>query len=131
MSHPSPYEERREFFRIDFRHPVKFRQFREPHDGLRLGTVENISPSGILFKSRILPPLSTLLWMDLDFRTLKICSEIETRALKAEQGLLGKVVRVEEDDEERGVFNIGVCFLTKESNIESVERKKESVQRGA
>lgn len=108
------FDERREFFRIDFRNPVKFRHFEQSEAGPRLGTIENVSVSGILFKSRMLPPISTVLWMDLDLRTLKICQEIEALAVVREKGILGRVVRVEEDPEERLVYNIGVCFLRKD-----------------
>lgn len=108
-----PVEERREFYRVDFRYPVKFRQVRDTGDNLRLGTCENISISGILFKTPIIPQLSSVLWMDVDFRTLKICREIEEEVLVHEEGLLGKVVRVEEDPEEKMLYNVGVCFLRK------------------
>ena len=49
--------------------------------------------------------------MDLDLRTLKICREIEDRALIVNNGLVGKVVRVEEGEKN---YDIGVCFLTQE-----------------
>jgi len=111
-----PHDDRREFFRIDFRNPVKFRQFDQSEISPKLGTTENISESGILFKARVFPPLSTVLWMDLDLRTLKICQEIESRAVVREKGILGRVVRVEEDPEERLSYNIGVCFLRRDDD---------------
>ena len=49
--------------------------------------------------------------MNLDIRTLKICKEIEERALVLNNGLLGRVVRVEED---KNGYSVGVCFLTQE-----------------
>ena len=107
-------DERREFFRVEFRNAVKFRMIQENESALKLGTSEDISQSGLLFKTRVLPPLSSVLWMDLDLRTLKICQEIENRALVYENGLLGRVVRVEEDPEESKVYNVGVCFIRKD-----------------
>lgn len=113
---PWPADERREFFRVEYRNAVKFRQLQDPQNDLKLGTTENISQSGLLFKSRVLPPLSSILWMDLDLRTLKICQEIESRALVYDKGLLGRVVRVEEDPEETKVYNVGVCFIRKDES---------------
>ena len=105
--------EKREFFRVDFRYPVKFRQVRESKDQVRLATSSNISTSGILFRTRVLHLLSSIIWIDMDLRTLKICQEIEARALVHEEGLVGRVVRVEEDTEESQLYDVGVCFLRK------------------
>lgn len=120
VSLPEPGAERREFFRLDFRHPVKFRQIVDGEGAVRLGSSENISQSGILFKTRQIPPLSSLLWMDVDLRTLHICKEIETRAVVRDQGLLGRVVRVELDPDEKDVYDIGVCFLRREDYSEGI-----------
>ena len=113
MKKPSDPEERREFFRVDFRQPVKFREYRRDPVSPKLGTSENISQTGLLFKTRIVPPLSSVLWMDVDLRTLRICQEIENGALVQDNGLLGRVVRVEEDPDEADTYNVGVCFLRK------------------
>ncbi len=119
MTQPEgPGEERREFFRLDFRRPVKFREFQtKAAPSLRLGTAENISQSGILFKTRVVPPLSSVLWMDVDLRTLRICREIEKSALIQDRGILGRVVRVEEDPDEAHTYDVGVCFLRKSEKI--------------
>jgi len=47
-------------------------------------------------------------------RTLKICQEIESRALIFNKGVLGKVVRVEEDTQRNNTYDVGVCFLRKD-----------------
>ena len=52
--------------------------------------------------------------MSLDIRTLKICQEIEKRAIILNDGLLGRVVRVEEDIKNTKVYDVGVCFLTQD-----------------
>ena len=123
MTNIQPVEEKREFFRVDFRQPVKFREFQREPSALTLGTSENISQSGLLFKTRTVPPLSTVLWMDVDIRTLRICQEIEKRALVEEQGLLGRVVRVEEDPDEANTYNVGVCFLRKSDTTKIPSRQ--------
>ena len=50
--------------------------------------------------------------MNLDMRTLKICQEIESKALIFNNGVLGKVVRVEEESD--NAYDVGVCFLRKD-----------------
>ena len=112
--------ERREFFRINFERPLEFKSYASDRiakaPDSRIGGVagqsQNISSSGILFNTEKNPPqLSSILWMNLDIRTLKICKEIEERALVLNNGLLGRVVRVEED---KNGYSVGVCFLTQE-----------------
>lgn len=120
---PESASDRREFFRMDFRQPVKFREFQRDESGPKLGTSENISQSGLLFKTRIVPPLSSILWMDVDIRTLRICQEIENRALVQDDGLLGRVVRVEEDPDETNTYNVGVCFLRKSDTTQIPSRQ--------
>ena len=114
-------QERREFFRIKFESPVRFKNYsaikNKPRSGETLlkGTSQNISQSGILFQTEVTPPqLSSILWMNLDIRTLKICQEIEKRAIVLNNGLLGRVVRVEEDIKNKKIYEVGVCFLTQD-----------------
>lgn len=85
---------------------------------------QNISQSGILFQTDNNPPqLSSILWMNLDIRTLSICKEIEKRALILNNGVLGRVVRVEEDSDNSNRYDVGVCFLTEEQkNTQEVQK---------
>ena len=123
-------QERRNFFRINFKTPLEFRTYGSERPSQKAGSVsprpatsQNISPTGILFKTQNDPPdLSSILWMNMDIRTLHICQEIEKRAVTFNHGLLGKVVRVEEDPED-GAYDVGVCFLTQsERNSRSVQK---------
>jgi hypothetical protein len=105
-------QERREFFRLNFKTPLQFKAYT---DSRAHATAQNISQSGILFQTEQAPPqLSSIVWMNLDMRTLKICQEIESKALIMNNGVLGKVVRVEEDADKGSTYDIGVCFLKKE-----------------
>ena len=105
--------ERREFFRLNFKSPVQYKDLRAK--GPVEATTRNISQNGVLFQTGDNPPnLSSLVWMNLDMRTLKICQEIENRAIIFNNGVIGKVVRVEEDPENVETYDIGVCFLRKE-----------------
>lgn len=114
--------ERREFFRLNFNTPVQFKSFEQPElrnsaklAGTLDGKTKNISQNGILFQTDSNPPqLSSIVWMGLDMRTLKICQEIESKAIIFNNGVLGKVVRVEEDGSQSNAYDVGVCFLRKD-----------------
>ena len=118
---PKTFAEKRDFFRIAFNTPLEYKTYSVDKSSntasqTRTTTVQaqsrNISQSGILFQTTKNPPqLSSFVWMNLDIRTLRICQEIEKKALVYNNGLLGKVVRVEEDDANNS-YDIGVCFLT-------------------
>ena len=115
MVHTENAQERREIFRLVFSTPLKFKNCSIQEDNLLYpGTSENVSQTGILFQTKSDPPqLSSIVWMALDIRTLKICQEIENRALIFNNGILGRVVRVEEDLENKRHYDVGICFLKK------------------
>ena len=109
------FQNRREFFRVKFNTPLRFTacSASAPKDRIAEGASQNVSQSGILFRAvGDPPPMSSIVWMDVDLRTLKICQEIEARALVTHNGLLGRVVRVEEDPKNNASYDVGVCFLT-------------------
>ena len=114
--------EKREFFRLNFKTPIQFKSYesKELRNSAKLagpmeGSTRNISQNGVLFQTEDNPPqLSSIVWMSLDMRTLKICQEIEQKAIIFNNGVLGKVVRVEEDTNNRNTYDVGVCFLRKE-----------------
>ena len=109
---PSQTVERREFFRVPFTRSLKYKAY---SNGSLDGTTRNISQSGILFSTDQAPPrVSSIVWLSLDMRTLGICREIESRALILNNGILGRVVRVEEDPSVTKTYDVGVCFLNKE-----------------
>ncbi|MCG3176000.1 MAG: hypothetical protein MOGMAGMI_00938 [Candidatus Omnitrophica bacterium] len=115
--------ERREFLRLSFKTPVRFKTYAPesgPSNRVAQATSKNISQSGILFQTQadVPPQVSSILWMDLDIRTLRICQEIEDRALVLGNGLLGKVVRIEEDPSSSGTYDVGVCFLTQDQKAD-------------
>ena len=123
--------ERREFFRLNYKTPIRFKSYesKELQKTAKLvgpldGTTRNISQNGVLFQTEENPPqLSSIVWMNLDMRTLKICQEIEAKALIFNNGVLGKVVRVEEDSENNNAYDVGVCFLRKEQRDSSEVRE--------
>ena len=112
MSEQKNIQEKREFFRLNFTTPLAFKSHKETT--FKEGDAQNISQSGILFSTQSNPPeISSLVWLNLDLRTLRICQEIEAKALVVKNGLLGRVVRVEENPLQPDGFDVGVCFLTK------------------
>lgn len=118
-----PIEERREYFRINFASPLHYQSYsisknprlannNTPGEIVR---THDISESGVMFKTELEPPqISSVLWMNMDIRTLRICKEIEQKALVCNNGILGRVVRVEEDLSNDCYYDVGVCFLTRE-----------------
>jgi uncharacterized protein YqgV (UPF0045/DUF77 family) len=113
-------KERREFFRYGCDKPVKFTIVPTARDGrsgskFLDGVSKNLSASGILFTSKLLPEISSIVALKLDYRTTNICSEIEEHALIIDNVLVGKVVRI--DDNNDGTYNIGVAFMKRSGDV--------------
>lgn len=113
-------EDNRQFVRYGYSKPVNFRILLSPKHNksaskLVSGISKNLSVSGILFKSDHLPEISSILELDLDYRTTGICHEIEENALTINNKLIGKVVRIEEDED--GKYNVGVAFIKKTDEL--------------
>ena len=120
------FVERREFYRIDYEKPVQFREFVSGHaHGALKAVSKNISQSGILFISKSFPKISSIVWINLQMKDLSICKEIESRAITIKHGILGKVVRVEENPGSAG-YSVGACFLKKDAReTQAIEKKIE------
>jgi hypothetical protein len=119
--------ERREFLRCDFNKPVKYSTVNVVKDqnfttGLADAISKNLSASGIYFITKVgkVPDISSLLVLDLDYKTATICKEIEERVLILGNKLIGRVVRIE--DNEDGTCGIGVAFV-KKSDADTKEVK--------
>ena len=108
-------EDRREFLRHRHEEPVQYRILdtegkKTPSSKIVEAISKNLSASGILFTSKKMPRLSSLLLLDLDYRAASICREVEQNALIVNNRLFGKVVRVEETN---SGYDIGVAFVKK------------------
>jgi hypothetical protein len=111
-------KERREFFRYNCEKPLQYKVLRNRTDSASkfiAGVSKNLSVSGMMFTSSFIPDISSIVTLKLDYRTTNICCEIEERALIINDILVGKVVRIEENDD--GSYNVGVAFLKKEGEI--------------
>lgn len=120
MSSESSGHEKREFFRYNCEKPVHFKILAAPKDKAPVsrmidGSARNLSACGILFTSDFIPEISSILSLELDYRTTHICQEIEENALIVGDRLLGKVVRIEDNDD--GRYNVGVAFIKKSGEI--------------
>jgi len=120
MPNDYPLTDRREFFRYKLEQPIRFNVVEQPQGraitaALAGAVTKNLSASGILFASTFLPQLSSILALDLDFRTTQICKEIEENALIVNNKIVGKVVRIE--DNEDGCYNVGVAFIKKSDSL--------------
>ena len=113
--------ERREFFRYRHEEGVKYQTLGKEAGRVDIGTdfinaiSKDLSASGILFTSKYIPDISSVLVMDLDYRTSRVCQEIEERALIVNNKLVGKVVRIEENND--GSYDVGVAFVKKSDKL--------------
>ncbi|MFH1790478.1 MAG: PilZ domain-containing protein [Candidatus Omnitrophota bacterium] len=115
-------DDRREFLRYDFSEPLSYKTIKSPRQNVRspelvTGDSRNLSASGVLFVTGLgnVPDISSILLMDLDRRAVSICREIEEQAFMVRDRILGKVVRLEDNDD--GTCSIGVAFLKKSSPL--------------
>lgn len=114
------YRERREFFRYSCQKPVQYKIISgadksTPASKFIDGVSKNLSASGMMFTSRFIPDISSIVTLKLDYRTTNICYEIEENALVVDNVLVGKVVRIEDNDD--GSYNVGVAFLKRSGEV--------------
>jgi len=108
------FAEKRRFYRIQSQAPISFCEC-EDENVARLvkGHMANISQAGIAFRTNRPPAVSRLIWIQLELKDVQICEEIEKNALITDKGLLGRVVHIEEIEEESR-YEVGVSFVTKD-----------------
>ncbi len=106
-------EERRRYTRSEYKVPLMYKVCKEEIlSKLLEGYVSNISQSGLLCNINDKVNIDNILWLMFDRETLSICKELEKNSFIYQKGVLGKVVRVEGN--ENGSFDIGIKFLTRE-----------------
>jgi len=115
-----PGAEKREFLRYGFDKPVNYRVIyfsQEPDAASKAfdAISRNLSASGMLFSSKYLPEIASVIVLDIDYRTTRICREIEENAFIVNGKLVGKVVRVEDDGD--GLYGVGVAFIRKSEHL--------------
>ena len=112
MHTPENISERREFLRLDYAAPLAFKVCnKQTISRLLEGYTSNISEAGMLCNIKESVNPNDILWLSFDRGILNICEELEKRVLIYQNGIIGKVVRVEP----RGFdnFDVGIKFLTR------------------
>lgn len=105
--------ERREFVRLDYATPLAYKVCKkETISKLLEGYTSNISPSGLLCNVKETVSPEDILWLSFDRGVLSVCEEIEKRAFIYQNGIIGKVVRVEPQGIQN--FSVGIKFITRE-----------------
>lgn len=111
-------EERREFVRIEYATPLAYKVCRrETVSKLLQGYTSDVSQSGLLCKIEEKVNKDDIIWLSFDRAVLGICEEIEKRVFIYQNGIIGKVARVETCTP--GMFDVGVHFITREEKNET------------
>lgn len=106
-------QERRQFARLDYIAPLGCKVCkRETLSKLMEGYTRDISQAGLLCEIKAKVKVGDILWVSFDRATLNICEDLERRALIYQNGVIGKVVRVEKKNKQ--TFGIGMQFLVRE-----------------
>jgi hypothetical protein len=105
--------EKREYIRINISKPIAYKVCKsETLSKLFEGYTVNISEAGLLCTISDKVNLQDIMWLSFDRSVLIACEEIERRSLIYQNGVIGKVVRI--DGKDNGLFDVGVRFLTRE-----------------
>lgn len=105
--------ERRNFIRLDYKAPITYKICKEETiNRLMEGYTADISQSGLLCNLGNKVNKDDILWLSFDKGTLSIFEEIERRSLIYQNGIIGKVVRIEEKSD--STYDVGIQFVTRE-----------------
>ena len=122
MDIPQDNSERRLFSRIDFAAPLAYKVCnKDTLSKILQGYTSNISEAGMLCNIREAVNTDDILWLSFDRGILGMCEELEKRALIYQNGVIGKVVRIESKGYDN--FDVGIKFITREEKSWSNEFK--------
>ncbi|MBP7215832.1 MAG: PilZ domain-containing protein [Candidatus Omnitrophica bacterium] len=110
-----PYQgpERRKFIRLEYVTPVAYKVCKpEIIAKLLEGYSSDISEAGLLCSLKSKVQSGDILWLSFDRSTLLVCEELEKRSLIYQNGVIGKVMRLQEKND--GTFDVGIQFITRE-----------------
>jgi len=122
--------ERREFVRMDYMSPLAFKVCKKKTLSTLLdGYTSDISKGGLLCRMNERVKKGDIIWLSFDRGTLGICEEIDRRSLIYQNGIIGKVVRIE--PREDNAFNVGIQFITRqEKNLSNIYPKIHFLETG-
>lgn len=105
--------ERRKFVRLDYKAPLAYKVCKEEIiNKLLQGYTADISQSGLLCNINTKVVKDDILWLSFDRATLNICEGLEKRSLIYQNGIIAKVVRIEQKGD--NTYSVGVQFVTRE-----------------
>lgn len=105
--------ERRQFMRIDYAAPLAFKICRkETLSKILEGYTSDVSQSGLMCSIKEKVNHDDILWLAFDRAVLNICEELEKKSLIYQNGIVGKVVRIE--SKEDSTYEVGIQFITRE-----------------
>ena len=105
--------ERRQFVRLDFVTPIAYKVCKEETIRKILqGYSSDISQTGILCNIKDRVHKDDILWLSFDRSLLIICKDLEKNSLIYQNGVIGKVMRIEHQPD--NTYNVGIRFITRE-----------------
>lgn len=105
-------KERREFERFEHAIPLFWKVCKKSTiQKLMEGYTADISQSGLLCNIKEEVSQEDILWLSFDRDTLDFCESLEKRVLIYQNGVIGKVVRIEGKN---GGYDVGIRFITRE-----------------
>lgn len=105
--------ERRKFMRLDFAVPLAYKVCKKQTVSKILeGYTSNISTAGVLCNIKDKVKKNDVIWLSFDRNTLNICESLENRSFIYQNGVLGKIVRI--DSRKDKSFDVGIQFITRE-----------------
>jgi hypothetical protein len=105
--------ERLKFIRLDYVVPLAYKVCKKVTiSKLLKGYTSNVSQAGVLCNIKDKVHKNDILWLSFDRTTLNICEDLDRRTLIYQNGIVGKVVRIEPKND--GTYDIGIQFITRE-----------------
>jgi c-di-GMP-binding flagellar brake protein YcgR len=105
--------ERRKFVRLNYLTPLAYKVCKKSTiSKLVKGYTSNISQSGLLCNIRDKVKKDDIMWISFNRDMLSICTDLETRSLIYQNGIVGKVVRSKH--KRNGSYDVGIQFITRE-----------------
>jgi len=122
--------ERRNFIRLNYKAPITYKVCREETiNKLMEGYTADISRSGLFCNLKNRVNKDDILWLSFDKGTLSIFEEIERRSLIYQNGIIGKVVRIEEKGDT--TYDVGIQFITREEkNLSNIYPRFKFMEKG-
>ena len=105
--------ERRKFVRLNYLAPLAYKVCKKSTISKILkGYTSNISQSGLLCNIKDKVKKNDVMWISFNREMLGICTDLETRSLIYQNGIVGKVVRAKH--KRNGSYDVGIQFITRE-----------------